>query len=240
MTERPILFSAPMVRAILDGSKTQTRRVVKESLQRVIASMDGDTESGCVITWSEDGHGGPGWYAHSAEYPEEGAEYLGKGPYRLGDRLWVRETWHPAARLGTEYLIEYKADESERTVDAGWEGPTPTIDAAIGRSAWLPSIDMPRWASRLTLEVVGVDVERLQDITGEDVLKEGVGQPIGTPLVYGSVTAEWLRTREFAPLWDSINAKRGHSWESNPWVWVVEFKRVDHTDSARVQDGGAA
>lgn len=214
MKERPILFSGPMVRAILEGRKTQTRRVVKPQPQMLELSgrLWWETPKGRMV--------------HSAS--REWHEYLHDQdkPYAPGDRLWVRETWHPAARLGAEYLIEYKADESERTVDAGFEGPTPTIDAAISRNAWRPSIHMPRWASRLTLEVTGVRVERLQDITPDDARAEGHPHTPGTERypqdVHDEAARDW-----FMDLWDDINAKRGHTWVSNPWVWVVEFNRLE-------------
>lgn len=185
MKGRPILFSAPMVRAILAGTKTQTRRVAK----------------GLALEWLSEGF-----------TPEFVADYQNRlCPYgQPGDRLWVRETWALAfesAVIPHPEAVIYRADEG----NADWGG------------RWKPSIHMPRWASRITLEIVSVRVERLQDISGTDCLAEGVGAPVGSELSYGSVTDAWNK-REYARLWESINGPG--SWDANPWVWVVEFKRV--------------
>ena len=121
MNERPILFTGAMVRAILAGTKSSTRRLVKVQADHT------------------------------------------KCPYgNVGDRLWVRETWHPALRFGTEYEIEYKADGASRMIDAGWDGPTPAIDAAID-AGWQVPTTMPRWASRITLAITAARVERAHD-----------------------------------------------------------------------------
>jgi hypothetical protein len=176
MRERPILFSAPMVRALLAGTKTQTRRIVKGGIPfdddfEIVASPYGDP----------------------------------------GDRLWVREShwWfkdEPDNSCGyyppklTREDVEYRADGDD------------------GRKVWRPSIHMPRWASRITLEVTGVRVERLQDISEADARAEGV-EPNAferTADNYGSVL--------YRRLWESINGPG--SWDANPWVWVVEFRRI--------------
>jgi hypothetical protein len=198
--EKPILFSGPMVKAILAGTKTQTRRLMKpqpEYFKRY-----------------------PNWLWTTPQLRKDG---LGPfaidsgdrpgifGKYVPGETLWVRETWHPSARLGTEYEIEYRADESRCTVDAGWNGPTPQIDAAIGKG-WRPSIFMPRWASRITLELTDVRVERLQDISEDDAKREGVP---------ASLMASTYRIG-FFNLWNSIHGCNAD--ESNPWVWVLSFR----------------
>lgn len=182
--ERPILFSGPMVRAILEGRKTQTRRVKKpQPIDLGVIHIVGQI----------------------------------KCPYgQPGDRLWVRETFCP------DWCDEviYRADDptGRAARDAGYSH----------EPKWKPSIFMPRWASRIDLEVVGIRAERLQEISEDDALAEGCEPGGGAcsgpmdPVEYDGYTA----SDEFAALWDSINAKRGHSWESNPWVWVVEFKRV--------------
>lgn len=203
MKERPILFSGPMVRAILEGRKMQTRRVCKSIICTDLSDMPQHlTRYGAVAT-------------------------VAKCPYgQEGDRLWVRETW---ATYGMDALPDqerplfYRADDVDRD---GWATP-PDLK-------WKPSIHMPRWASRITLEVTGVRVERLQDIRAHDAIAEGVeisdlaklhalalrkqGRNISAAVV------------EYGILWESINGPG--SWDVNPWVWVVEFKRV--------QEGGAA
>jgi hypothetical protein len=199
--EKPILFSGPMVRAILEGTKRQTRRVLNPQP----APNDA------------------GWYPsplHPRALHYASERHLRKGlpidfcPYgQPGDRLWVRETWGPCAGG-----VVYRASED----------PTACPDGG----KWKPSIFMPRWASRLTLEVTEVRVERLQEISEEDAKAEGAlfhdGGGIGHSgwrhdpnhgFVYPSARSS------FAGLWDSINADRA-PWASNPWVWVVGFRRV--------------
>lgn len=201
MKERPIIFSAPSVRAILAGRKTMTRRPVK--LPEII-SEPGDADA-TSIGWIDHHESGPGWHGWMTEYPEEGSLPL-RRPYGApGDRLWVRETWAPKAIDPECTVVAYRA----------------TDDACNG--PWRTSIHMPRWASRITLEITGVRVERLQGISSDDCIAEGVGDPVGTPLRYGSVTEEWNR-RTFQWLWKSINGPG--SWAENPWVWVLSFKRV--------------
>jgi hypothetical protein len=197
--ERPILFSGPMVRAILDGWKTQTRRVVKPQPPR---------EAGlglAVNTYSE-----PDYYqalffrGPTVESPGMGEPV--RCPYgKPDDRLWVRETFatrHPYD-LEEEHLT-YRADYlglSEGILSAGW--------------GWKPSIFMPRWASRITLEVTNVRVERLQDISEEDCQAEGIEEVAGS---------DDFRAM-YKVLWDSINGKK-YPWASNPWAWVVEFNKL--------------
>lgn len=221
MPEKPILFKGPMVRAILDGRKTQTRRVVK----------------------CNPFYGGPDWarafpdglttrYLH---VPQAGGEYGDKTvqrvycPYDPGDTLWVRETtesyWlphiltgEPTSALCGRYTVDDEPILDPRGFDLGWWYSKPRC----------PSIHMPRWASRITLEVTGVRVERAQDISEADAKAEGVTaqfEPVGLSGAFGLTHLPY--SSAFANLWNSINAKRGYSWESNPWLWVVEFKRVD-------------
>lgn len=224
-TERPILFSAPMVRAILDGDKTQTRRVVKTPLPH------GPFDCG----WSGT------MYSAACEPNEHGARGCTCKPIRPfygfpGDRLWVRETWSDRG----DNNVAYRATNNVR-VDGVMVNVVPTVDK------WQPSIYMPRWASRITLEVTGVGIERLQDITEEDARSEGVRRDsshgeallnIGDKYHAGmyveprredETLSEWGKRvwtfrNHFAALWDSINAKRGYGWDKNPWVWVIEFK----------------
>lgn len=231
MSERPILFSGAMVRAILKGRKTQTRRVAKHPLAQAakrILTYKGNSEFDCVLD------------------DETGGIIL--CPYgQPGDLLWVRETWHPSARLGTQYEVEYRADSSTRVVDAGYEGPTPKIDAAIGEDKWKPSIFMPRWASRLTLRITEIRVERVAEISEEDAIAEGLTRLTKD----GGQTYKWgIPDRDGLPgndddgwhwkqweqdprqayryLWNSINGKKsGASFADNPFVWVVSFEREE-------------
>lgn len=174
MKSRPILFSGPMVRALLDGSKTQTRRPVK-------CNVD-DYGSGILVTGKVCPYGEP------------------------KDTLWVRESLK-----AKEAFMVYAADDGR--IDCGdMDWP-----ACVEKRRSIPSIHMPRWASRITLEITDVRVERLQDISAKDCQAEGIWSQEG-PLS----DAEWIDA--YRMLWQSINGPR--SWAANPWVWVVEFKRV--------------
>lgn len=210
---KPILFSPPMVRAILAGQKTQTRRVVKPQ-PRWIPLLDGPALSNydawpkddSCLTW-DDIIAKPEYYAKCGHCPYGG----------VGDRLWVREAWatdhsdletvraaHEDVMSGIGYGPYYKAD---------------TVHEHTGLT-WRPSIFMPRWASRISLEIVDVRVERVQDITEADAEAEGCRAYTWTQ--YGVPAATEPASHAYAALWDSINGKRA-PWESNPWVWVVSF-----------------
>lgn len=203
MKEHPILFSGPMVRAILDGHKTQTRRVAKEMQE--LPYFELEEVDGVGMLYSD----APTNYCGEVQMNSFRKEI--RCPYGLlGDRLWVRETFRAWAQG-----IEYRADDEES-------------------SGWTPSIHMPRWACRLILEITGVRVERLQDITLEDAKAEGIPEYIHE--LYGDkdfseYDSDTFRNRttiqNFHHLWDSINAKRCFGWEANPWVWVIEFRRVE-------------
>ena len=211
MKERPILFSGPMVRAILDGRKTQTRRVVKP---QIVKPSGWGSVLGQGFGFIDDGR-----------YAENGDHLIFRCPYGSpGDRLWVRETWYiddsrfkKIAKKRPKWLepldLYFRADgECCKQI--------PECQCAdVGPTPWRSSIHMPRWASRVTLEVVGLRVERIQDISEEDARAEGVAD---TPRVEGVAACRRL----FGELWDSTNAKRGFSWKKNPWVWVVEFRRL--------------
>lgn len=205
MKERPILFSGAMVRAILEGRKTQTRRVIKTFQDS--RCREGwhfvKVRGGQVAGFREDEPIGP---------------YMGivtLNPYgNRGDRLWVRETWRER-----DGRIEYRADTLN-------DGP-PDGSADSESQNWRPSIFMPRAHSRLTLEITGVRVERLQEITEEDAQAEGFEPaPVHGSWVIRSREdgGHWSARKPLADLWDTINGKRGYSWSSNPWVWVVEFR----------------
>ena len=191
MKERPILFSAPMVRAILDGSKTQTRRVIKPQPENLTYSSELVTEA---------------WKA--GEIPVD-------CPHGdIGDRLWVRENLvfpryydnTKPSEVPDDVRIFYPADDSFRDeiITVGEAGKTR------------PGIFMPRWASRITLEITAVRVERLNEISPYDAEREGINCH-GMPLVRNA-------QQKFSKLWESING--AGSWALNPWVWVVEFKKA--------------
>ncbi len=222
MRERPILFSAPMVRAILEGRKTQTRRVVAQQ-------PTFDRRGVTAAAWAErDGL----WM-----FPNVAPEVRVRCPYgQPGDRLYVRETWgcsaadHPGVPDGRKPQpgdrIQYAANDSD-----AWQWRVP------GSLPWRPSIHMPRWASRIDLEVTGVRVERLQDISAEDCIAEGMQSFLRE---HDAVCD--LRD-QFRVLWDSIHgkpaierdsegrgiARRMFDWAANPWVWVVEVRRIKPT-----------
>lgn len=211
MKERPILMSAPMVRAILNGTKTQTRRVVKPQPQFM--------ELG----------GGPAfllprqkqWERYGYVTFDRAAQAC--SPYgQPGDRLWCKETWctpecwdnvKPTDLDPAKVPIDYAADFERDTI-------------ILGRLR--PSIFMRRWMSRITIEVVSVRVERLQDISEEEAEAEGVEESLGTPQVEcdGQVLhyPDASFVRSYRKLWDQINGPG--AWELNPWVWVVEFRRI--------------
>jgi hypothetical protein len=238
MRELPILFSGAMVRALLDGSKTQTRRVVKHQPPDDVAPITVAHYEPTVVNWR--GEEEPGSVIFGA-YSDDG-DWGAKCPYGApGDRLWVRET-HDVNRLGVETFpsgrerfyagIAYKADDGRHEADIT-ERLYKTLDEKESRG-WTPSIHMPRWASRITLEVTGVRVERLQDISETDSAAEGV-ESLRNEGEYWKHYLEstascdaliCLSAREsFRTLWDSL-AARGADWQANPWVWVVGFKRI--------------
>ncbi len=211
MTERPIIFSGDMVRAILDGTKTQTRRVVKPE----------PTDYG--LEWIETPEGFAAWVDWGLTL-DEGQQRL--CPYGVtGDRLWVRETWGAVwPDVDRDYVpleecnIEYRADLPPGCTDYPGQWPAEEARGDPDAPKWRPSIHMPRWASRIMLEITGVHVERVQDISFDDAIAEGV-----------CVDAHGMRSEcrnWFCALWNSINAKRGYGWDANPWVWVIEFRRV--------------
>ena len=208
MKERPIIFNSDMVRAILDGRKTQTRRIVKPQptveikYREYLAVVDGKKI---------------------------------KCPYGApGDRLWVREAFcvvddrefsgdvdeAPEGAVWVDYRATPRYAPPDVAYPAGWENDP--IDAE--HLTWRPSIHMPRWASRITLEITNVRVERLQEISEEDCLAEGM-RPFDPTSKLDQVFSDLTPQDKFSALWDSINGKRA-PWESNPWCWVTEFKKV--------------
>jgi hypothetical protein len=230
MKERPIIMGAESVRAILEGRKTQTRRVVKPQPKFI---------------------GAP-----NVPFKTDDANPRGiiNCPYgKVGDRLWVRENWgvvshtfdenenicdwkpnRPATpiqelKFGTGYYDGHVIYEA----DGGFEWNAGDDCSIETKSDWKSSMFMPRSASRITLEITDIRVERVQDITAKDATAEGVGRLFEIDVAFdGKFTdipfnmEEGLAVHQFARLWDSINAKRGYPWDKNPWVWVLTFKVV--------------
>lgn len=194
MNEHPILFSTPMVKAICEGRKTQTRRIIKPQ-------PDNEHEYTRVNQVGK-------WFHVEADKPDP-VMFTVTCPYGVpGDHLWVRETWAGDENTG----FAYKASEPD---------VLPFGEECIF-DKWKPSIFMPRTASRITLEVVNVRIERLQDISDSDAVSEGVDMSM---LSAGTGNISYAQF-QFSQLWDYINEKRGFGWDTNPLVWVVEFKRL--------------
>ncbi|MBE3130599.1 MAG: hypothetical protein IMZ54_07765 [Acidobacteria bacterium] len=213
MKERPILFSSEMVKAILDGRKTQTRRVVKPQPEQGL-TIGNISCNGMQEEWflcDKDGD----------EIPDS----IINCPYgQPSDRLWVRETWDVYSSESDNQpsgppVVTYKAD-------GGYSATRP------GR--WRSPIFMPRTMSRITFEITAVRVERLQDISEENAKAEGCGGYVGGegPVNECVLAVEpgYLHQRFFRDgfsfLWDSLNAKRGYGWDANPFVWVISFRRI--------------
>ncbi len=201
MKERPILFSAPMVRALLAGTKTQTRRALKPQPSEFV--------------------GGPGVTLRDGSPAplialDDSVEPYGREiacPYgKPGDRLWVRETFGHFERnenFKPDCEVFYRADGN-----------------CLELEPWRPSIHMPRWASRITLEITSVRVERLQAISNDDIKAEGLDDDprIVSGEIEGSMLTPLGRRIAFESLWESINGPA--SWDANPWVWVIKFRKV--------------
>lgn len=233
MAERPIIFTAESVLAILNGRKTQTRRVVKlREFQRSDTPGYDHTFRDLQLRWHD--------------YREGGLLASKRVPFHAGDRLWVKETcriWL-AGMSGRDACVEYKAD-GESVVLRGGHINTPGCHVDFGADAtefaqtderWRSPMYMPRWASRLTLEVLSVRTERVQSITEEDARAEGVdaNRFRGTDDCWDPLNNRGKEYRTaFAYAWGEIHGwegesrtKPGHSWASNPWVWVISFRRV--------------
>lgn len=197
MKERGMIFNAEMVRAILDGRKTQTRRPIKWKQTRF--TEIGEREDGSKWPWSEDA--------------EHACDFWHPCPFgAVGDRIWVRETW-----------ARYNIDQNSH--DIAYRATTPEDWPEEGR--WRPSIHMPRWASRILLEITNVRVERLNAISQEDAQAEGMDLTGWRPTYSDPDSGGEVLTPydNFAQLWESIYGEE--SWKANPWVWVIEFKRVE-------------
>ena len=204
MREKPILFSGPMIRAILAGEKTQTRRVIKPQPDLAVQEVGYSFFTGpAEIEWR---YGGGKFRIVKCRCP------YGKPR----DQLWVRETFATPGKWD-----QYKPSE---LLD-NWLRPDQLVYKATERYPdgdyykWRPSIFMPRWASRIQLQVESVRVERIQEISEKDALAEGT-------MHNGFVSKTVSEVSVFKGLWNEINEKRGYGWEKNPWVWVVEFSII--------------
>jgi hypothetical protein len=237
MRERGITFNAEMVRAVLEGRKTQTRRIMKvqpESNQygllRIIDSTKRSNVGKCH--WAESNATGPHTRSKLFSCPF-GA---------VGDRLWVRETWMPdAPRDGTWGDVEFYGCKGSplSMIPKRYRKPEHCIHRASWDCnemvGWTPSIHMPRWASRITLEITGVRVERLQNISQADAVAEGIksgrcgNETSWRDAFYvpGDNQPYFNAETAYGDLWSSIYGDE--SWQANPWVWVIEFKRVEAT-----------
>ncbi|HDL7023603.1 TPA: morphogenetic protein [Yersinia enterocolitica] len=203
MNEKPILFNAEMVQAILSGRKTQTRRIMRDQPE---------------VIPPEDECGVPGyWIPYNAGKTMVRNEMMTIAcPLgNPGDQLWVRETW-----------ARYNIDQASH--DMAYRATTPADWPKDG--LWRPSIHMPRWASRINLLITGVRVERLNDISEQDAISEGLecyvddGVPYYGPFNNGDCRPDVV----FRGLWDSIyGQKEGENWQANPWVWVINFERME-------------
>lgn len=218
MKERPILFSAPMIRALLEGRKSQTRRAMNPQPANGWA-LETPPVFG-RITSSHPKRGRFGVFLRRGQGTDFPEADLAPCPYgQPGGRLWVRETWRPRAALSPWDLeITYAADGVQRLIQDGEFGDRDwTMPKAAERGNVSP-LFMPRWASRITLEVTDVRVERLQAISENDAHEEGCSRKraAGCPVVSAR--------DEYRELWESING--AGSWAANPWVWVVSFRRV--------------
>lgn len=243
MAERPILFSAPMVRALLEGRKTQPRRLIKApGIEEAVA-----------------GHYYPSLNAAQFRRADGRDSLPLTCPYgRVGDRLWVRETWgamsSELSRASVAYAARLPAGKTLQDTDGGCNVVTvpeewrDRLGHLVDTERWRPSIHMPRWASRLTLEVTDIRVQRLQDITGEDAQAEGArrfdelpsvhpcGQgprwsmeaPSSTWQCLGSARmafANYINALHGGPRWNLKD--EAPLWDRNPWVWAVRFRLVE-------------
>lgn len=242
MKERPMLFNGPMVRAILSGQKTVTRRVAKPVKHPDLGNI----------------------YAPGALVLEKEPQHVIERacPYgQPGDRLWVRETWqdvHPVQVIdrysqpgragitcqpGVNYQTIYRADGDYPVVYHTHQHPYRSLEpdpahgllapAESGWTGWTPSIHMPRWASRILLEITSVRVERLQGISDQQAIAEGIERSTISPRLWkrgnlhgdqNTVQVTGFPTLAFRSIWEGVYGYE--SWAANPWVWVIEFKQV--------------
>ncbi len=222
MRDIPILFSTPMVQAILDLRKNMTRRlnnleeINQEPERWSFKGLDFNFSKGILVAEFYDGHG-------------RGRSI--KCPWQPGNLLWVRETWqcvkYDSMDGDLSYGVEFK-DGARKYFEFDDNERYHQFGKFAFKEGWQPSIYLPKEAARIWLEVTNVRVERLQELTEEDAIKEGV-LSLGDP----SAESNWgigFAKACFRKLWDSLNAKRGYGWDPNPWVWVISFKKVTPCD----------
>ncbi|VGG02344.1 morphogenetic protein [Klebsiella pneumoniae] len=221
MKERGMIFNGEMTRAILDGRKTQTRRIMKVQPSEDFTPMNMALETDYKARWYTPGVVDKDGYLQPASKKVFGVSNENEGyscPFgAVGDRIWVRETW-----------ARYNIDQNSH--DIAYRATTPADWPEEGR--WRPSIHMPRWASRILLEITNVRVERLNAISEEDAEVEGIdmealydSQDCYDCIADHNMTGRPTVTGAFKYLWESIYGEEG--WKSNPWVWVIEFKRIE-------------
>jgi hypothetical protein len=263
MNERPILCNGPMVRAILNGSKTQTRRVVKPGPSQKwlsYSTLQRSPRAKPVMIdakqWAQFAHPKAGLTINGMKYDDWSPLTCIACPMGApGDRLWVRETCRAVCLTGGKCGVRYMADDAFAEPNQNMTQWESWADEEAwhklhgyrgGNGLPVPSIHMPRWACRIVLEVVSVRVERLQDISEDDARAEGLKRLTkdrGVTYKYGMVDRDGLPGNDddgwhwkewdvdsrvaFRKLWDSIYG----TWDANPWVWVVEFRRVDDNES---------
>lgn len=218
MRERPMIFNAEMVRAILDGRKTQTRRMLTPRQLEMIGKAAQVGE--CYPLESGQQH------ANSQAYYREWCPFG-----VVGDRIWVREAFRVHSRATDVATLVYKASEQQSWTQQTHRVPIEQCTKPAVVDKWTPSLHMPRWASRITLEITGVGVQRLQSISPNDASREGLIKLPATgryclnqgDQYFGGASHD---AREvFSWLWEFIYG--AESWQSNPWVWVIEFKRIE-------------
>lgn len=214
MKTTPMIFNQEMVKALVTGNKTVTRRPVKEKYQSDIGYICGRLGNEEIVSLSYDSWlddkgitRKPEFLVCSPEYESEGVLAVGQGVARVGDLIWVRETF----RL-FDSSTECGCSESPCNCPSSGSPIYRAMGCDTGEETWKPSIHMPRWASRLTLRVTDVRVERVQQVTKSEAYKEGFDREniLGFPVVW------------FSRIWNSIYS----NWDANPWVWVIEFEVI--------------
>lgn len=231
--ERPILFTADMVRAILDGRKTQTRRIIgSPSSFCCDCNRDVGVPKDGLVLWTDPATGyprdinDPRWLWQPAGLYDQCCGCDGpfwKCPFGVsGDRLYVRE----CCSISSETMPIGGSIKNREPDWRAWyraDNDRPTW----AETKWRPSIHMPRWASRILLEVTDVRVERVREITYPDVLADFCPDGITAERMLATFTGRKFQTEWCQQFWDSINASRGYGWAANPWVWVVSFKVIE-------------
>ncbi len=220
MKERGVIFNGEMVRAILHGRKTQTRRIVKgtDGAVKFCKEWDINGEEIFVVLGEKD---------HTGMNPVLGALSCPFGA--VGDRIWVREAFRVHSLATDVATLAYKASERNSWTEQTHRVPVAVCNKPATPEKWTPSLHMPRWASRILLEITDVRVERLNAISEEDARAEGIIDGgclnCGEPEPCGCANPEPDATDAFAYLWQSIYGQE--SWNADPWVWVISFERVE-------------